>query len=54
MGVFDILDQKGTYHIDLPDGSYINQINQEEIEIKAGQVDLALAPFIIHSKTKNA
>lgn len=54
VGVFDILDQKGTYHIDLPDGSYINQINQEEIEIKAGQVDLALAPFIIHSKTKNA
>lgn len=50
VGVFNLKENEGQVHIDVADGTYRNLINNESIEVNAGQVDLTATPafFIVN------
>ncbi len=46
VGLFNLGKDKGLLNIDIPNGIYINLINDKEIEIKDSKIELSLEPII--------
>ena len=50
VGIFNVGLDEGTVKLDLPDGTYINEINQKEVTIKDGSYELTKEPVVFWIK----
>ena len=46
VGLFNLGKDKGLLNVDIPDGIYINLLNEKEIEVKDSKIELSLEPVI--------
>ena len=46
IGLFNLGKDKGFLNVDIPDGIYINLLNEKEIEVKDSKIELSLEPII--------
>jgi glycosidase len=50
IGLFNVGLEEGNFNIDIPDGTYINIIDDSEIVVKNGNMELTNKPVIINTK----
>ncbi len=46
VGLFNLGKDKGLLNVDIPDGIYINLLNEKEMEVKDSKIELSLEPVI--------